>query len=530
MKNFRSPSYLSDAKRYTNRIATNKTTKDWLVPVPSNRWEEVLDGIGNKDARDWLKEQKAGQLISIPSIWVRDIIESFQPFPAAEGDIESLSILRQGKDAKESEDGMLPPSKLWASLAKETSIAGKVHRVSFMTSAKENDKQDTSVEGAVLSYLMSCYQFDQFQGKEEKKGLSNGESERTPIALSFPTSKDRSETLQLVEALYWSQDLISTPANILTPGKLQQAAEEWAATCESVSMEGIVGDKLLEYNGCLRDTNYGCGMIHAVGRGAMQEPDREPRLLKLVYTPSSTTSNPKNKHIALVGKGVTFDTGGLNLKPGASMINMKKDMGGAALALGLFRALVEGNFPISVQCWIPSVENSVDGTSFRPGDIIQCVNGKTTYIGNTDAEGRLIMADALALASAEKPDMILDFATLTGAQRVAMGLDIPSILGRNSHDLMPKIMEAAKMERDPLWPLPLWEGYRGRLKHKIADLQNVPDSGLAGTITAALYLSEFVHKDITWMHVDFNGLENSSGLGQAQSLKTMNHFLKKHYG
>lgn len=211
------------------------------------------------------------------------------------------------------------------------------------------------------------------------------------------------------------------------------------------------------------------------------------------------------------------------------MINMKKDMGGAALALGLFRALAEGNFPISVQCWIPSVENSVDGTSYRPGDIIQAVNGKTTYIGNTDAEGRLILADALALASAEKPDMILDFATLTGAQRVAMGIDIPSILGRNSHDLMPEIMKAAKVERDPVWPLPLWEGYRDRLKHKIADLQNVPDSGLAGAITAGLYLSEFVEKDIKWLHVDFNGLDIQKGLGQAQSLRAMNHFLKNYY-
>ena len=529
MKNFRSLSYLSEAKRYTNRIVTEETSKDWLVPVPASRWEEVLNGITNDDARSWMKQQKAGRLIHIPSVWVKDVLGSMQLLQQLNDDVNSLLILRQQKDAEVSEDGLLPASALWAPLANETSANHTVHQVNFLAPQQEKSMQDRSIEESVLSYLMSCYQFDQLQNKNETKKPSKSQEKNTPMALSFPVSKNRNETYKLAEALYWSQDLISTPANFLTPGKLQHAVKEWSDTCENVTMEAIVGDKLLEFNGGFTETSYGCGMIYAVGRGAMQEPDREPRLIKLVYNPAPSVKKHKSKHIALIGKGVTFDTGGLNLKPGPSMINMKKDMGGAAVALGLFRALVESEFPVSIHCLIPAVENSVDGTSFRPGDIIQCVNGMTTYIGNTDAEGRLIMADALALASKEKPDMIIDFATLTGAQRVAMGLDIPSVMGRNLNEIIPKIMDAAKKVRDPVWPLPLWEGYRDRLKHKIADLQNVPDSGLAGAITAGLYLSEFVHKDIPWIHVDFNGLDIRTGFGQAQSLRTMNHFLKTYY-
>jgi leucyl aminopeptidase len=237
-----------------------------------------------------------------------------------------------------------------------------------------------------------------------------------------------------------------------------------------------------------------------------------------------------SKHIALVGKGFTYDTGGLNLKPGDSMLTMKKDMGGAALALGLMRVLVERKFSRPIDCWIPAVENAVNGNSYRSGDILTSVNGKTTEIRNTDAEGRLILADTLALASATRPEIILDFATLTGAQRVALGYEIPAVWS-NSPEIIPEIMEASRVERDPIWQLPLWEGYRNRVKSNIADYRNVPsDGGMGGAITAALYLSEFVDDEIPWLHVDFNGFDNATGLGRAQSLRTMNHFLWDRYG
>jgi len=267
-------------------------------------------------------------------------------------------------------------------------------------------------------------------------------------------------------------------------------------------------------------------MIHAVGRASNQDPDCKPRLMRIRYEPSNQSDS---SHIALVGKGVTYDTGGLSLKPTASMVNMKKDMGGAALALGLLRVLVECDFSRPIDCWIPIVENVIDEASYRPGDILQSVNGVTTEIGNTDAEGRLILADTLALASAENPELIIDFATLTGAQRVALGSDIPAFFS-NTKDIGPAILNSAKIERDPIWQLPLWEGYRKRMKSKIADLRNVSnDDGLGGAITAALYLSEFVNDESIWVHIDVNAFNNKTGLGCAQSMRTMFRFLMERY-
>jgi leucyl aminopeptidase len=515
--------FLEESLRWRERCTTtsNNVHGSWLIPLSPKEWSELIESVQSPSTKEWLESQASG-LIRVPASLIPDLggssalkglledaTDSASPPPPA----NSIIILRQEADATASEGGLLPPSKQWSSVAKATSPHG-VHQVQLPAEA--------AVGESVASYLTSCYSFHRYKTTT----ISSSDKTDPLIQLSFPESKERKGTEALMGATYWAQDLISTPANDLTPGALQRAAEAWACSNTTVEVTTVVGNDLLTYNGAL-STKHGCGMIHAVGRAAMQEPDREPRLIQLRYTPPNASDN--ETPIAIVGKGVTYDTGGLNLKPGASMLNMKKDMGGAALALGLMRVLVETNFPRPIHCWIPAVENAVDGTSYRPGDILTSVNGITTEIGNTDAEGRLVLADALAMACAEQPDLILDFATLTGAQRVALGLEIPGVLV-NQPDLMPAIMEAAKKERDPVWQLPLWEGYRSRMKSKVADLRNIPsDNGMGGCITAALYLNEFINDDIPWIHVDFNGLDNSTGLGQAQSLKTMSRFLTDRY-
>lgn len=479
-----------------------------LFPLGRNEWDVLLQKIKSPATKDWLESQTG--VIRLPKSLVSDVAPEL---PGYRAEAQSIMLLRLDTDAKPSEGSFLPQSKQWHPLANVRSEVA--HRVQGIG----------ETAGAVDSYLSSCYTVDRYKAlkKTDTKPL---------LKLSFPNLPN--ETQALMGAIYWTQDLISAPANDLTPGALQHAAQDWANSVPHVEVETVVGDNLLTYNGTL-STDFGCGMIHAVGRGA-QEPDREPRLIILRYRPptspamtnTSSSSSPPS-HIALVGKGVTFDTGGLNLKSGENMLNMKKDMGGAALALGLMRVLVERNFPKPIDCWIPAVENVMDGNSYRPGDVLTSVNGTTTEIGNTDAEGRLILADALVLASATKPDMILDFATLTGAQRVALGLDIPAIFG-NDPKLIPEIMKAAEIERDPIWQLPLWEGYRHRVKSNIADFRNVPsDGGMGGAITAALYLSEFVDQGIPWLHVDFNGLDKNTGLGQAPTMRTLNRFIWNHY-
>lgn len=501
--------FLQASLRWRTRLALDaESTEADLVPLDRTEWNALLQKIKSPSTKEWLESQTG--VIRMPKSIVSDVAPELPGYPST---AESVMLLRMEADSDPSEGGFLPPSKHWHALANVRSETA--HRVQGVG----------CVTDAVDSYLSSCYTFDRYQARKKT------ESTKPLLKLCFPDLPKESEAL--MGAIYWAQDLISAPANDLTPGALQHAAQDWANSVAHVEIETVVGDNLLTYNGTL-STHYGCGMIHAVGRGA-QEPDREPRLIMLRYRPraiTTTTNTPPaspRAPIALVGKGVTFDTGGLNLKSGENMLNMKKDMGGAALALGLLRVLVERNFPNPIDCWIPAVENVMDGNSYRPGDILTSVNGTTTEIGNTDAEGRLILADTLALACATKPDMILDFATLTGAQRVALGLDIPAVFG-NVPKLIPEIMNAAEMERDPIWQLPLWEGYRHRVKSKIADYRNVPsDGGMGGAITAALYLSEFVDRDIPWLHIDFNGLDKNTGLGQAQTLRTFNRFLWSHY-
>jgi leucyl aminopeptidase len=518
-RSFSSYDFLKESLRWSQRLSPVPTLSPGtiLIPLKSTSWKSLLKCISSDSVRNWL-EQQNGNIISVP----QTLFPEFLPYFSLNvteyslNKLEYLLLFRQEEDCSPCEDGLLPPCQKWSPLAKwkyDRPIC--LHRL-----------EEETLEDAVMSYLLSCYSFDRYRSLPIKN-----DSKLTPAQLHFPYTDicRRKETEALIGAIYWAQDLISTPAMDLTPGALQQAVEQWTATTDTVHAHTVVGSDLCNYNGTLT-TNYGCGMIYGVGHAAgRNNPDREPRLIHLQYRPKTSSNSQSLQPIALVGKGVTFDTGGLNLKPGDSMLTMKKDMGGAALALGLLRSLVETDFPKAVDCWIPAVENVIDADSYRPGDVLRCVNGTTTEIGNTDAEGRLILADVLALASATKPSLMIDFATLTGAQRVALGLQIPAIWS-NTPYLIPQVLEAAKIERDPIWHMPLWEGYRSRLNSKIADYRNVPsDGGMGGAITAALYLQEFIDKAIPWFHIDFNGLDLTSGFGSAQSLRTIHRYLWCNY-
>jgi leucyl aminopeptidase len=237
----------------------------------------------------------------------------------------------------------------------------------------------------------------------------------------------------------------------------------------------------------------GYPMIHAVGRAAPR--DRAPRLIELTW------GDERHPHVAIVGKGVTFDSGGLDIKPAAGMALMKKDMGGAAHAIALAGLVMEARLPVRLTLLIAAVENSISGEAMRPGDVLTSRKGLTVEIDNTDAEGRLILADTLSHAVEQAPELILDFATLTGAARVALGPDLPALFA-NDDALADDLMSAGAATDDPLWRLPLWDGYDEMLKSDIADITNSPAGGFAGSITAALFLRRFVPASIPWAHLD----------------------------
>jgi leucyl aminopeptidase len=276
------------------------------------------------------------------------------------------------------------------------------------------------------------------------------------------------------------------PANHLGPEDLATAAQDLAnsftATCEITSGHDL-------------ETNF--PLIHGVG----QASDRKPRLIDLNWTGPNTANNGQLPQICLVGKGVCFDTGGLDLKPASGMLMMKKDMGGSAQVLGLAHMIMATNLPVKLRVLIPAVENSVSGNAIRPMDVLSSHKGLTVEIGNTDAEGRLVLADALAYACEAKPDLILDFATLTGAARVALGPALPALFG-NDDSLIEDILDQGQRLHDPLWHMPLFAPYEKMLISKTADLTNAPLSPFAGAITAALFLKAFVDEDCPWVHID----------------------------
>lgn len=303
---------------------------------------------------------------------------------------------------------------------------------------------------------------------------------RAPARLVWPDGADRGFVNDLARATYAGRDLVNTPAADCGPAELAEAAR---------SLAGRFGAEVTVIEGAeLLARNYPA--IHAVGRASV----KAPRLIDLRHG----DAGPK---VTLVGKGVCFDSGGLDIKPASGMQMMKKDMGGAALALSLAELVLARGLPVRLRVLIPAVENMISGDAFRPMDVLATRAGKTVEVGNTDAEGRLILCDALAEAVSEQPDLVLDFATLTGAARVALGPDLPALFTRHD-DLAEDLARHGRAQDDPMWRLPLWLPYRKLLDSKTAELSSTGESPFAGAITAALFLADFVPERVRWAHVD----------------------------
>jgi leucyl aminopeptidase len=331
--------------------------------------------------------------------------------------------------------------------------------------------------------------------------------------LRLPQGADGVEVERLRLATALARDLVNTPANDMSPEALAQAAID-VARRYGARHRAIVGDDLLKE----RFT-----AIHAVGRAAAVAP----RLVDMEW------GDPKHPKLTLVGKGVCFDTGGLDVKPGSSMLLMKKDMGGAAVALALAQLVMDAKLPVRLRLILPIVENAISANAYRPGDVLGTRKGLTVEIGNTDAEGRLILCDALALADEDKPELLIDTATLTGAARVALGPELPALFCADDA-IADELVRAGLAEADPLWRLPLWSGYDDELSSKIADLNNVSSSGFSGAIFGALFLRRFVSEAHTWMHLDlyaWNGKERPGRPvgAEPQTVRALYAFLKNRY-
>jgi leucyl aminopeptidase len=356
---------------------------------------------------------------------------------------------------------------------------------------------------AALGWLLAHYKFDRYLS--EKKPV-----DQRVLLTSDPASIDGAVRLAQASALV--RDLVNTPAEDMGPAELAAAAEAQAAE---------FGAKVAIVQGeALKD---GYPAVHAVGRAA----EKAPRLIDLSW------GDPAHPRLAIVGKGVCFDSGGLDIKPASGMALMKKDMGGAAHALALARLVMQAKLPVRLRLLIPAVENAIAGNAFRPGDILRTRKGVSVEIGNTDAEGRLILCDALAAAQEDSPDLILDFATLTGAARVALGPELPALFA-NDDALADGILAAGGEVADPMWRLPLWEPYRDMIKSEIADINNAGEGGFAGSITAALFLAKFVDAGTPWAHLDLFAWQPSAKPGrpkggEAMTLRAAWRYLESRY-
>jgi leucyl aminopeptidase len=356
---------------------------------------------------------------------------------------------------------------------------------------------------ATLAFALGSYRFGRYR-----------KADAAEVKLLAPDGVDVADIARMAEAAHLARDLINTPSNDLGPEELAQASQQLAERF-GANFNCIVGDDLTRQN---------FPLIHAVGMASL----RAPRLIDLTW------GDPAHPKVTLVGKGVCFDSGGLDLKPSSGMLIMKKDMGGAANVLALALMVMDAKLKVRLRVLIPAVENAVAGNAFRPLDIFTSRKGLTVEIGNTDAEGRLVLADALALACEEKPDLLVDLGTLTGAARVALGPDLPPFY-TNDETLAHDVARCAKQENDPLWRLPLWPAYDAWLDSKVADINNAPSGTFAGSITCALFLQRFVEDAKSWLHVDIFGWTPSAKParpegGECQAARAIYKLLGERYG
>ena len=354
---------------------------------------------------------------------------------------------------------------------------------------------------AALAFALGCYRFARYR-----------KADRPDVRLAPPDGIDAAEINRIADAAMLARDLINTPSNDMGPVELAAAAQALAAEF-GASFACTIGEEL----------EKSFPLIHAVGMAS----SRAPRLIDIGW------GDPGHPKVTLVGKGVCFDTGGLDLKPSSGMLIMKKDMGGAANVLALARMVMDAKLKVRLRVLIPAVENAVAGNAFRPLDIFTSRKGITVEIGNTDAEGRLVLADALALADEEKPDLLIDLGTLTGAARVALGPDLPPFY-TNDETLAADVARCAVKENDPLWRMPLWPPYDAWLDSKTATITNAPSGGFAGSITCALFLQRFVEHARSWLHVDIYGWTPSAKParpegGECQAARAIYKVLSERY-
>lgn len=414
-------------------------------------------------------------------------------FRAETGDL--LLVPGHGGDVGQVLVGASDPSDMWTYGDLPKRLGAGTFRIA-------NDMGVGEATRAAVAWGLGCYAFNRYTGKPNAFAT-----------LVWPDRADRNRAGATVEACRLVRDLINTPANDMGPDELDRAARSLART-HGARVSTTAGENLLY-------ANY--PTIHAVGRAAANAP----RLIDLCW------GDPAHPKLTLIGKGVCFDTGGLDIKPAGGMLRMKKDMGGAAHVLGLAHMVMAAGLPVRLRVLIPAVENSISGNAMRPLDIVRTRKGLTVEIGNTDAEGRLILCDALSEAMGERPDLVIDCATLTGAARVALGTELPALFA-NDDDVAEALARAGRAVDDPTWRLPLHAPYDRMLRSNAADLCNVSEGGMGGAITAALFLQRFVEPDVPWVHVDMMAwnVANRPGRpegGEAQFIRGAMHMLLERY-
>ena len=433
----------------------------------------------------WLGRQSAALKSWVASTGFKAEAGSISLVPGANGRLARVLV------------GTEPGEDLWAFAGLPTTLPA-ANSYAIMA-----DLKPEAATRAALGWALGSYAFTRY-----KKATA------TPARLVWPARADRARVTREAAAIAMARDLINTPAADMGPSHLAEAARALARR-RGARFSVIVGDELLR-------RNY--PSIHAVGRAAANKP----RLIDFTW------GNPRDPKVTLVGKGVCFDSGGLDIKPSSNMLLMKKDMGGGAHVLGLADMIMGARLPVRLRVMVPAVENMIAGNAYRPMDIIRTRKGITVEIGNTDAEGRIILCDALAEAAGEKPEMIVDFATLTGAARVALGPDLP-VLFSNSDKLAGDLLRHGEAEGDQLWRLPLWQPYRKMMESKAADTSSTGNSPHAGSITAALYLELFVEKDIPWAHFDIMAWNSHARPGrpeggEAQAIRAVYAMIAERFG
>jgi len=415
--------------------------------------------------RSWLKEQGAASRGWLESLGLAGAAGDFAVMPGSDGKAAGAVLVISAEPT------------LWDFGALATRLPPGTWKL--------GDTAPLSPTDAAVAIGLGAWRFERYKAKKSKDGPK----------ILWPQGADKARATAMIEAICLARDLITTPSSDMGPAELAGAAKALAKK-HGARFKVTVGDELLKQN---------FPMIHAVGRAST----RAPRLIDLTW---GKANHPK---VTLVGKGVCFDTGGLDLKPAAGMLNMKKDMGGAATMMAVAAMVMACKLPVRLRLLVPAVENSVSGNAFRPLDVVPTRKGISVEIGNTDAEGRLILCDALHEGASEKPTMMVDCATLTGAARVSLGTDLPALFC-NDDVLANGLLASGEAVTDPMWRMPLFKPYRRLLDSKVADINNVSGGTFGGAITAALYLQEFVPDDVPWAHFDMMAWNNTTRPGRPE--------------